>query len=386
VPRSAAGAGADPLVAHEPRPRPHLRLVATPRLCVVDVALFYGERSGGIRTYLDAKVAWSKRSGAIDHHLVIPGEHERHVGTRHELAGVPVSPSNGYRIPPGYRSLHRTLMAIKPDVVMLHDPYWGGGAARWIGRELGAATVSVHHSSVALGAAGLPGPEPMWKPVLRWAHRRAYRSVDAVMSVVDTRSDGRRAATLKLRLGLDPAFRPFPRAGRGDHVLYAGRLGREKGVFELLQAAALSEDPWPLHLAGSGPAEPIARRMVARLRLEQRVSFRPFLTDRDKLAQSYAAARCVVVPGAHETFGLALLEAAACGARVVASDTCPAAHEVAPVASIFRAGDPRDLLRAIERARLRLPDPRAAREIADRHRWDRSFEAELADLERLVAA
>ena len=367
-------------------PTPNLRLVSPPRLRVADVALFYGERSGGIRTYLDAKVAWARRTGAIEHHLVVPGERERHDGTRHVLRGLAVSPSNGYRVPPGLRSLRRTLHGIRPDVVLLHDPYWGGTAARWVARELGALTISVHHSSVALGAAGLPGPERLWRPILRFAHRRAYRCVGAVMSVVDTTGDASRAPTLPLRLGLDPAFRPFADAGRGDHVLYAGRLAREKGVFELMQAAALSADPWPLHLAGSGPAEPALRRAAQRLGIEQRVSFRPFLSDRRKLARAYAWARCVVVPGAHETFGLALLEAAACGARVVAADTCPAAGAVAPVASVFGAADPAGLLRAIERARLRLPDPRAARAIAAAHRWDRAFASELVDLERLVGA
>lgn len=115
------------------------------------------------------------------------------------------------------------------------------------------------------------------------------------------------------------------------------------------------------------------------------MTFGPFLADRTRLARAYAAARCVVVPGAHETFGLAALEAAACGARVVVSDTCPAGGSVAPVASVFAAGNPAALARAIERARLRLPDPAAARAIADAHRWDRAFMAELADLERLVA-
>jgi alpha-1,6-mannosyltransferase len=62
VPLSAAVAAAPPAGTH-------LRLVSPPRLRVADVALFYGERSGGIRTYLDAKVAWARRSGAIDHHL-----------------------------------------------------------------------------------------------------------------------------------------------------------------------------------------------------------------------------------------------------------------------------------------------------------------------------
>jgi hypothetical protein len=37
------------------------------------VALFYGERSGGIRTYLDAKVEHAQRTGAFEHHLIVPG-------------------------------------------------------------------------------------------------------------------------------------------------------------------------------------------------------------------------------------------------------------------------------------------------------------------------
>ena len=53
--------------------RTSLRLVTTPPLRVVDVAMWYGERSGGIRTYLDAKTAFARRTGAFEHRLVVPG-------------------------------------------------------------------------------------------------------------------------------------------------------------------------------------------------------------------------------------------------------------------------------------------------------------------------
>ena len=43
------------------------------RLRIADVALFYGERSGGIRTYLEAKARFAARTGAFEHHLVVPG-------------------------------------------------------------------------------------------------------------------------------------------------------------------------------------------------------------------------------------------------------------------------------------------------------------------------
>jgi hypothetical protein len=43
------------------------------------------------------------------------------------------------------------------------------------------------------------------------------------------------------------------------------------------------------------------------------------------------------------------------------------------------------LLRAIERARVRVPDPSAAVALAARHGWDTALAAELADLVRLVS-
>jgi hypothetical protein len=48
------------------------------------------------------------------------------------------------------------------------------------------------------------------------------------------------------------------------------------------------------------------------------------------------------------------------------------------------AEDAADLERAIERARKRRPDPRAACALARRHGWDAALTAELADLERLL--
>ena len=58
-----------------------------------------------------------------------------------------------------------------------------------------------------------------------------------------------------------------PMCARGDHVLYVGRLSREKGVLELLEAAARSEDPWPLRIVGSGPLEETLRTRARKLGL-----------------------------------------------------------------------------------------------------------------------
>jgi alpha-1,6-mannosyltransferase len=204
------------------------------------------------------------------------------------------------------------------------------------------------------------------------------------MSVVDPAPDVRRPATVRLRLGIEPAFHPRPWVRRGDHVLYAGRLSREKGLRELLEAAATAPEPWRLVFLGTGPMGDALGDRVRQLGLTSRVTFEPFEGDRDRLAARFAAARCGVLPGAHETFGLAALEAAACGAAVVTASVTPSAALIAGAVDTFRAGDSADLLRAIERSRRRAPDPAAAAALALRHGWDRIFRAELDDLERLL--
>jgi alpha-1,6-mannosyltransferase len=365
-------------------PERRLRIVAPRPLRVVDVALFYGERSGGIRTYLDAKVEHARRTRAFEHHVIVPGPEERHIGGRHELPSLRVVAGNGYRVPLGVRALPRTLRLLRPDVVMLHDPFWQPLSVARLAHRLDARVVAVHHGSSELDAAGLPGPSRLYAPLFRAWLRRAYAPVDAVMSAIELGRDSHRPADLPLRLGIDPVFRPPAEPARGDHVLYVGRLGREKGVFRLLEAAALSEDQWPLRFVGSGPAEGALRARAERLGIARRVSLRPYVRDRARLRALYAGARCVVMPGEHETFGLVALEAAASGASVVACRSAPAAGAACAPEHRFLAGDARDLARAVAAARAWEPDAAAATALAERWSWDLAFAAELDDLRRLA--
>jgi glycosyltransferase involved in cell wall biosynthesis len=71
-------------------------------------------------------------------------------------------------------------------------------------------------------------------------------------------------------------------------------------------------------IAGSGDAgyEEHLHREVARRNLDDRVAFLGFVGGREKLSL-YQAADIVVHPSAHESFGLALVEALACGTPVI---------------------------------------------------------------------
>lgn len=375
--QTAAGRGTD---------RPRLRAVPDRPLRVVDVAMFYGERSGGIRTYLDAKIAHHALAGGFEHHVITPGPAERHEGARHELPGLRLHPSNGYRLPLGVRRLHGTLRALQPDVVLLHDPFWGPLGVTAAAQAVGARVVAVCHGSSELDARGIPGPHALYAPLLRSWLRRAYAGVDALMSVRDPEPDCGRPAAIPLRLGLHAAFRPQPGLARGDETLYVGRLARQKGVFTLLEAAAAAAEPWPLRFVGSGPAREALAARARRLGIAGRVRFQEHVADRAALARAYAGARCVVMPGEHETFGLVALEAAASGARVVCCQTAPSGVAVGELAHVFAPGDVVGLAEAVAHARRAPVRPDAALAVARLHAWPRLFAQELAAMRELVRA
>lgn len=351
-------------------------------IVVCDIAMFYAARSGGIRTYLDEKRRFATASGAFEHHLIFPGRRERHEAGHHEVRSLQLAASNGYRLPLGAGPLKETLRRIRPDVVIFHDPFWRPLSVTREAHRLGAVVVAVHHASPALNAAGIPGPDAVYLRPLRRIYHHAYEHVDAVMSTVDPEPDSGRSASIRLRFGLHPAFRPGP-AVRREHLLYVGRLSLEKGIFDLLDAMAAARWGRPLVLVGEGPARSAIEARARRLGISGLIDFLPFVADQRNLARLYREAACVVAPGPHETFGLAVLEAAASGASVVSCSCTPSALVAGPLVQRFAAKDPDDLARAVERALVTPVDATGALELAESMSWEKVFGAELRDLQRL---
>ena len=179
------------------------------------------------------------RTGAFEHQLVVPGA-ARDVSGRTCCAAV--DPRRDLqRLPLAARHAARwSTCCASSSPTSCCCTTRSGRRARGA-RRVGVPVVMVHHGSLDLDAAALPGPHAALPARARRAGCGApTRGADAVMSACDPRADTGRDATLPLRFGLDPAFYPEGDEQRGDHVLYAGRLSREKGVFELLEAAALA--------------------------------------------------------------------------------------------------------------------------------------------------
>ena len=144
------------------------------------------------------------------------------------------------------------------------------------------------------------------------------------------------------------------------YVLYAGRLSKEKGVLELVDAAR----GLPLVVVGDGPL---------RRRVPQARGFRP----RDELLHLLDEAAVVACPSRREGFGMTCLEAMARGKPVVASDVGGFRDLVVDgeTGLLVPPRDPRALRAALERL-LRDGDLRrrlgaVARERAFAFGWDR---------------
>ncbi|HEY5658225.1 MAG TPA: glycosyltransferase family 4 protein [Myxococcota bacterium] len=135
-----------------------------------------------------------------------------------------------------------------------------------------------------------------------------------------------------------------PQTVARDGALFVGRLSPEKGVDLLLQAWRRMGG-YPLHIVGTGPEEPRLRALARDL---PGVHFAGGLAH-DAVLRAMADTAFVVLPSRwHETFGLAAVEAMACGRGVVVPRATALADLVEPGRNglLFEMGDVGDLARA----------------------------------------
>ncbi len=181
----------------------------------------------------------------------------------------------------------------------------------------------------------------------------------------------------------------------GCRLLYVGRLERLKGVDILLKAVASIEDMECVGLTVVGGAENSPERerlrdLAGGLGIADRVEFIGSV-DQSLLPVYYGAADICVLPSYYESFGLAALEAAACGKPVVAS-------RVGGLPSIVRDGETGYLVRwrcpgpFVERLELLLTNERLRREMgaagrrhAENLSWSVTSEKLLGIYEMLAA-
>ena len=192
--------------------------------------------------------------------------------------------------------------------------------------------------------------------------------------------------------GKSEEFRPDPAPERleavrtkygipGRFVLYVGTLEPRKNLPRLVEAfaATAARDPAiQLVLAGKmGWMADELQATIARLGLGPRVVFPGFILEEEKPVL-LAACEVFVYPSLYEGFGLPALEALACGAPTITSDTSSLPEVVGDAALLIDPTSTASLQRALERV---LTDPalagslRAAGPVqAARFRWELTAE------------
>jgi glycosyltransferase involved in cell wall biosynthesis len=120
-----------------------------------------------------------------------------------------------------------------------------------------------------------------------------------------------RKAQRRTELGLPPRY-----------FVFAGRVTREKGVFQLMQAYTQLEPELRsqvgLVLVGEETAKNELMKDTAKI--DPGTVIFPGFAQRDQLAAFYALAEVLVFPTLSDTWGLVVNEAMACGLPIIASD------------------------------------------------------------------
>lgn len=115
-------------------------------------------------------------------------------------------------------------------------------------------------------------------------------------------------------------FLRFPALSGKTYLLFLGRIDPKKGCDMLIEALASSPETV---LAIAGPGEPSyieqLRRRARELKVDHQIHWLGMLTKGDKWAAFYGCS-AFVLPSHQENFGVAVVEALACGRPVLISD------------------------------------------------------------------
>lgn len=106
------------------------------------------------------------------------------------------------------------------------------------------------------------------------------------------------------------------------YIMFAGRIDREKGLFDLVESATYicSEKPDVFFIiAGKGRDLGKLQWSIRKAKLQDRFIF-PGQVDKDQLVKLYQNATIFVFPSYHEGLPGAVLEAMSCGLPVIATD------------------------------------------------------------------
>jgi alpha-1,6-mannosyltransferase len=355
---------------------------------IVQLANFYGPRSGGLRTALHhLGEGYVARGHTVT--LVVPGS-RRGIellpnGVQRITLPAPRIPGTG-----GYRLLdplrvERLLADLEPDHIEVSDRLTLRGLGRWAARH-GVSSSVISHERVDRLLEQLRLPPALARRAADRLNARLAAEFDVVVcstAFAQAEFDRIGAPVTRVPFGVDlDTFSPLRRdprlrrelaQGAGLLMVHCGRLSREKHPGRSIETAAVLHAAGirvRLVVAGDGPM----RRLLERRARHLPVTFVGFLRRRTDVARLLASADVAIAPGPHETFGLAALEALACGTPAVVSRTSALAEILTTESGAAADNDPDAIAQAVTSIisrpeRLRRND---ARRRAEQFTWPRA--------------
>lgn len=365
---------------------------------IAQLANFIGPASGGMKTAVQALGSGYAEAGA-ERLLILPGPVDARTSTEHGEVVQLRAP----RVGGGYRLILEPWRVIDlleefgPDSVEVNDKTTLLPVTRWARRN-GVASVLFSHERLDHMLALRTGLDTSAKVSVALLNRLLVRQFDAVVvTSVYARSEFLVPAAavgtpiFQVPLGVDlETFRPMAaRSNAGPQPLrlvHVGRLSREKSPHLAVATAAELHRrgvPVVMDVYGEGPH----RDELEEIAGDAAVRFHGHVAGRGQLARRIAAADVAlsVCPG--ETFGLAVLEALACGTPVVTASTGGASELVDAASGAWGEPDPQSLADAVLEVVAR-PEPArraAARARAEQFPWSASVASMLALHEQLTS-
>ena len=357
---------------------------------IIQLANFYGPRSGGLRTFVD-EVGHRYCVAGHERILVVPGrrdaDEQTPAGRRISLRSPRWPLDRGYHILTATRRLRSLLDTLRPDALEINDRLLLAQLSDWA-RSRSVPAVLFPHERID---AALRDRLPSWAPLEDTSdaiNRRLAGKADRIVVASDfAAAEFRRihVAAQVVRLGVDlDSFRP-PATGQYDsdrivRLALISRLSTEKrpelalAALRVLRTRGL---PVGLLVLGDGPL----RGRVERLAADLPVRFLGHVADRRCLPHLLGSVDVTLAPAPMETFGLGVLESMACGTPVVVPSAGGARELVGtPGAGVVTSGTAFGLADGVEFL-LSLPVEHrraAARAQAERFPWSATSTGMLA--------
>lgn len=349
-------------------------------LRIVRVANFVTPVSGGLRTAL-RHLGEGYAAAGHEPVLVVPGpeasEETTSQGRIITLPGPGIPGTGGYRVLARRAPVAAVLERLAPDRLEVSDRTTLRWTGEWARRQRVPAVMVSHESADGvLGTWGVPsGAARRAADALNRRTARSYTRVvctTAWAAAEFARIGARNVVRAPLGVdltGLHPGHHDAELRQRYAHgaavmLVLCSRLSPEKRPDDALETLAHLRRAGldaALVVAGDGP---LRTRLAAHARAARLpVTFLGHVARRDDLAAVLATADVAIAPGPVETFGLAALEALACGTPVVASSRSALPGIIGPAGG--SGTTPEDLAAAVRRL---LAVPAAARRERARRR------------------